>query len=123
MSLLPRARQVVRIIVHLVGYMMRTTKRYVRLDSKHLPPQLNPLCRVQGYSYFLGFCESLLQEQNFISRAAMLEQLETGKVKLTDEQIFANYGRAALNLLVQLVPLINAAIAGMEVLRLVLSRG
>ena len=53
----------------------------------------------------------------------MLEELQTGKVKLSDEQIFANYGRAALNLLVQLVPLINTEIAGMQVFCLALSRG
>ncbi|CAF9921715.1 hypothetical protein IMSHALPRED_005256 [Imshaugia aleurites] len=65
----------------------------------------------KGYSYFLGFCESVLQQQGFISRAAMLEQLQLGEVKLSDEQIFANYGRAALNLLVQLSPLISSQVA------------
>ena len=52
----------------------------------------------------------------------MLEQLQLGEVKLSDEQIFANYGRAALNLLVQLSPLISSQVAGREVFRLVLSR-
>ena len=122
MSSLPCARQVAQNLVPLVGYTLRTIQRYVRLDLRHLSPKLNPLCWGQGYSYFLGLCESVLQQQNFISRAAMLEQLQAGTVKLSDEQIFANYGRAALNLLVQLVPLINSEIAGMQVFRLALSR-
>ena len=121
MSSLPSARQLARSLVPSVGYTPRTIQRYVRLDLRYLPPKLNTLCWGQGYSYFLGFCESVLQQQNFISRAAMLEELQTGKVKLSDEQIFANYGRAALNLLVQLVPLINTEIAGMQVFCLALS--
>lgn len=37
----------------------------------------------------------------------MVEKLGAGQVTLSDDQTGANYGRAALNLLVQLVPLIN----------------
>ena len=37
----------------------------------------------------------------------MLEKLGAGQVTLSDDETGANYGRAALNLLVQLVPLIN----------------
>ena len=102
---------------------------YTSNETKVCPPRLQTssaetetLCHGQGYSYFLGFCESVLQQQGFISRAAMLEQLQLGEVKLSDEQIFANYGRAALNLLVQLSPLISSQVAGREVFRLVLSR-
>ena len=47
----------------------------------------------------------------------MLEQLKAGQVSLSDERLGANYGRAALSLLVQLVPLINSQSASMEIFR------
>ena len=51
----------------------------------------------------------------------MLEQLKAGQVSLSDERLGENYGRAALNLLVQLVPLVNRqeTYAGMDILRAV----
>lgn len=51
----------------------------------------------------------------------MLEQLKAGQVSLSDERLGENYGRAALNLLVQLFPLINSqeTYAGMDILRAV----
>lgn len=61
-----------------------------------------------SYASFVGFCETILTQQNFISRAAMLEQLKAGQVSLSDERLGANYGRAAFSLLVQLFPLINS---------------
>ena len=101
----------------LVGHTLRTVKRYVSLHSELLLPKLNPTCSGQGNSSFIGFCNKTLAQQDFISRAAMLEQLKAGQVSLLGERLGANYGRAALSLLVQLVPLINSQRASMEIFR------
>lgn len=103
----------------LVGHTLRTVKRYVSLHPELLLPKLNPMCSGQGNSSFIGFCNNTLAQKDFISRAAMLEDLKAGNVSLSDNKqpTGANYGRAALSLLVQLVPLINSKSASMEIFR------
>lgn len=49
----------------------------------------------------------------------MLEQVEAGQVSLKDQRLGANYGRAALNLLVQLLPLDNGQRQGINIFRVV----
>ena len=92
---------------------------YARFEAEPLFPKLNQERLTQDPSSFIGFCTSILAQQNFISRAAMLEQLQAGQLSLSDERLGLNYGRAAISLLVQLVPYINIKALGTEIFHLV----
>lgn len=56
----------------------------------------------QNSSSFFGFCTELMAAQGLISRASMLESWQRDQGQLSVERLGQNYGRAALNLLVQL---------------------
>ena len=57
--------------------------------------------------------------QNLITRASMLEAWQKGQGQLSVERLGQNYGRAALNLLVQLALTNVYDIPGKEIFRLV----
>lgn len=92
---------------------------YARLEVEPLPPKLNQERLTQVFSSFIGFCTSILAQQNFVSRAAMLKQVQAGQLSLSDERLGLNYGRAAISLLAQLVPYINNQTQGTEIFHLV----
>lgn len=65
-----------------VGYTLREVKMYARLEVEPLPPKLNQERLTQVFSSFIGFCTSILAQQNFVSRAAMLKQVQAGQLSL-----------------------------------------
>ena len=69
-------------------------------------------------SYF-GFCTDLMVAQNLITRASMLEAWQQGQGQLSVERLGQNYGRAALNLLVQLALTNVYDTPGIKIFRLV----
>ncbi len=115
----PTSRANASRVAILVGYTLREVKMYARLEVEPLPPKLNQERLAQVFSSFIGFCTSNLAQQNFISRAAMLEQVQAGQISLSDERLGLNYGRAAISLLAQLVPYINIQASGTEIFCLV----